>query len=317
MERNKVLISVIIVSYNYPHYLEKCIESIKFFTKDVRYEIIVVDNNSEENNVQIIKTKFPEVKLIENSKNYGFGKANNQGVKKASGKYIALINSDVELIDDTLSNLFKILEKEPKIKCLGIQLINADNSLQKSFFKYPSLLGRFLILTGLNKFLKPNSFLHKLYTNYSKGNNLIKVDGISGAFMFIERDIFDKLGGFDENYFLYHEELDLCHRINQGIHKTYFYLDERAIHRGKHLETPSNEFAFYHRNRSILYFFYKHYSKISLILLITMNLFAFSLKYLLSLLFNQKYARGYLTVIKLNINYFNSMILNSSKRIEK
>ena len=314
MERNKIQVSIIIVSYNSPHYLEQCIDSIKYFTKDVNYEIIVVDNNSKENNVRMIKTRFPNVILIENPENYGFGKANNQGVKQANGKYIALINSDVELIADTLTKLSKIIEEETNIKCIGIQLINDDWSLQKSFFKYPSLLGRFLILTGLNKLLKPNSFLQKLYTDYSNSQQLIKVDAISGAFMFLKREIFEKVGGFDENYFMYHEEIDLFYRINQGIHKTYCYLNEKVIHKGKHLETPLNEFVFYHRNRSILYFFYKHYNRISIILLIIINLFAFSIKYLLSLLFNQKYARSYLNVIKLNIDYFGSLILNSSKK---
>ena len=303
MERNKIQVSIIIISYNSPNYLEKCIKSIIYFTQDVSYEIIVIDNNSKEKNVRMIKAKFPDVILIENKKNYGFGRANNQGVKIAKGKYIALINSDIELIENTLIEMFKIVEKKSEIKCLGIQLLNEDGSIQKSFYKYPSLLGRFLVLTGINKLLKPNSFLQKLYTNYLDGQHLIKVDVISGAFMLLVKDIFKEVGGFDENYFLYHEEIDLCYRINQGVHKTYCYLNEKVIHKGKHLETPLNEFVFYHRNRSILYYFFKNYNKISLVVLFTMNLIIFSIKYLFSLLFKQKYAKIYLKIIKMNFSF--------------
>ncbi|MFN4150143.1 MAG: glycosyltransferase family 2 protein, partial [Candidatus Sericytochromatia bacterium] len=196
-------VSVIIVTFNSEKYILTCIKSILEQTNKLKYEIIVVDNNSEDNTVQILKNNYPNVIVIENKVNYGFAKANNIGIKKSKSKYLFLLNPDTILINNVISILYSFMEKEKNIdvSCCGATIFNDDNTLQESFGKFPSLK-QVLFEFGL-KSIFPNFYNEHFSTGFKNYKfQLREVEHIIGAGMFIRKDLFNKIGYFDEDFFL-------------------------------------------------------------------------------------------------------------------
>ncbi|MFL9650015.1 glycosyltransferase family 2 protein [Exiguobacterium chiriqhucha] len=218
---NKKIVSIIIVNWNGEKILKNCIKSIKKNCKNEMYEIIVVDNNSSDNSVQSIKNNFPDVKIIENKKNEGFAKANNIGFLEAQGEYILLLNSDTLFLDDNISITTNFMNENKHISMLGVKLLNENFSLQKSCFKLPTLLSY--------------SFEYILRYRYSQNHNYDvknEVECISGAYMLIRKSTIDELGLFDEQYYFYQEDTDLCKKFKTN-NKIIFYIPfSEVIHLG-------------------------------------------------------------------------------------
>lgn len=222
-------LSIIIVSYNTKDLLKQCVDSIFIETKDTSYEIIVVDNGSSDGSLEIIKsyqvrgTNCQGIKVIANKENVGFGAANNQGAKIAKGEYVLLLNSDCKLVDGTIDKLLlKALASLKNDKIVGCLLLNADNSLQPSAGFFPTLDRVFAQMF----FIDDLPFVKNLIKPYQQNDlnfykrsiddrKIIAVEWITGAFMLMKRGIFEKVNGFDENIFMYGEEVDLCYRLNK------------------------------------------------------------------------------------------------------
>lgn len=300
--KSQINISIILVSYNSSDTIISCIDSIYHYTKKVSYEIILVDNNSSDNTVDLVRNQFPSIPIICNSLNLGYGAGMNIGVKHSKGEYVLILNNDVKITGNTLENLYSLTQKKSDLDCIGIQLKNPDGSPQKSIFNFPSLMGRILILTGLNKYIN-NSLIRRIKKNTkNEKSNCYSVPAICGAFMFINRQAFNLVGGFDEDYFLYHEELDLCYRLREKGYSICFYGEESIIHFGKRIEKPANHISFLNRNRSLLLFYEKHRSLSSLMLLNLINISFFGLKYLISIVINRSSERQiYIEVLKMNL----------------
>ncbi len=145
-----MMLSIIIVSWNVRDLLQKCLESIFKYTQNIDFEVIVVDNASKDGSVMMVEEKFPKVELIANQKNLGFAKANNQGIDKAQGKYILVLNGDTELIDSSLEKLVDLMEENKEWPILGCKLLNSDKSLQESVRRFPKFFDQFLILLKLH-----------------------------------------------------------------------------------------------------------------------------------------------------------------------
>ncbi len=260
-----VELSVIIVSYNTWKLLKSCLTSlfqaVKFASCSA--EIIVVDNASKDQSAEMIKKNFPQVILIQNAKNLGFGKACNQGIKKAKGKYILFLNSDTELFLDTLKKALICFKQENKIGILGIKLLNQDKTLQPSagFFPTP-----FRILNWMF-FLDDIPFLSRWFKPYHVNSVSFyqkkhEVDWVSGAFFLSQRDIILKAGLFDEKIFMYVEDVDLCYRIKKSGWRVIYSPEACLIHKkgGSLIEKDTSlieEFA------GIEYLYQKYYGLFS------------------------------------------------------
>lgn len=223
-------LSIIIVNWNTKDLLSQCIESIKIHTKRTSFEIIVVDNFSSDGSPEMVEESFPGVSLIKNQQNRGFGKANNQGLAKARGKYILFLNSDIVVEEKCLDEIFDFMEQNPDVGASSCKLTFPDGSLQHSCRKFPRFKTFFLMLLGMRYFF-PNmkTFREYLMLDWDH-SDLKEVDQIMGSFMFMRKDVLDQVGSFDERYWMYFEEVDLCLRIKKAGWKIVHYPYVSAVH---------------------------------------------------------------------------------------
>ena len=223
-------LSIVIVNWNTKALLSQCIESIKIHAKRIHFEIIVVDNFSSDGSPEMVEKNFPGVILIKNKKNKGFGQANNQGLAKARGKYILFLNSDVVVNEKCLDEMFDFMERNPDIAASSCKLTFPDGSLQHSCRKFPSFKTFSLMLLGL-RYLFPHMKIFRDYLMLDWDHSDIKeVDQIMGSFMFIRKDVLNEIGSFDERYWMYFEEVDLCLRIKNSGWKIVHYPNVSAVH---------------------------------------------------------------------------------------
>jgi len=213
-------LSIIIVTWNTAKITQKCVQTINKFLNNP--EIIVVDNGSVDDTVKILSQE-KNVKIIKNNDNLGFSKANNIGFKQASNDYILFMNSDIELIDDSINNLFKYFKDKDNIGIIGPKFLNPDLTVQASVFPKQSALNAFKEFYLNQK----NS-----YSKYiPKSNDPVKVWAISGGCILTRKSFFKKIGGWNEKYFFYFEDLDLCRKINKLGKDVIYYPKCKIIHR--------------------------------------------------------------------------------------
>lgn len=241
------MVSIIIVSYNTKKLLELCLSSI-YSSLTIPFEIIVVDNASLDDSVSAVKKKFKKVILIENKLNLGFAKGCNIGAKLAKGDYLLFLNSDTEIRENSVENMVKTLENK-EIAIVGGQLFNKNKSNQYSYGPFFSLWTLLPYLLFGEKVLGGND-----------SRNKKKVDWVSGGFMMIKTTIFRRLEGFDENFFMYIEDMELCFRASKLGYDTYFIPSAAAQHVGQ--GSSSRTFAVVYIYKGVDYFFRKHKSSI-------------------------------------------------------
>ncbi len=227
-------LSVIIVNFNVKHLLENCIRSVLISSRNINIEIVIVDNNSFDGSSEYIRSKFGEcenIHLIESRTNLGFAKANNLGLKDASGKYILILNPDTILKEDTINKCIEFFEHEKKIGALTCKLILPNGKLDLACRRsYPSSSVAFYRMVGLSKIFPKSKIFGKYNLTYLDENSTYEVDAICGAFMFMRKDLFESLNGFDEDYFMYGEDLDLCYRIKNAGFKIFYFSGTSIIH---------------------------------------------------------------------------------------
>ena len=248
-------ISIIIINYNSSGYTINCINSIYKFTKNLSFEIIVIDNKSKTDDLISLENhlKIVNFKLIKSDVNLGFGGGNNLGYKQAKGKHLAFVNNDAELTKNSLIQLLKHSQAHPKIGCLGLKQVNAEGKT----FKYS-----YRQFIDLNYHLfdqkKPVKYYSKLYK--SNLSEPFKVDLVSGAFMFFKTEAYEKAGGFDPKIFLFYEEMDICFRLKKQGYSTQFFPNSSFIHyMGKSSSNVALKREF---TVSYLYVIKKNYSRL-------------------------------------------------------
>ena len=224
-------LSIIIVNYNVKEFLQTLLHSIEKASSNITKEVIVVDNASDDASVEFIKNKFQSVNLIENKSNLGFGKANNQALEIARGEFILLINPDAVVSEDTFDKMISFFRENPDAGLAGCKILNADGSLQLACRRsFPGPWTSFTKVTGLSN-LFPNSKLFARYNlTYLDENDTYEVDAISGSFMMMRKQVYKKVGGFDERFFMYGEDLDICYRVQQAGYKVYYVHSTQIIH---------------------------------------------------------------------------------------
>jgi len=224
-------LSIIIVNYNVKEFIQNLLESIKSASLNLKTEIIVVDNASDDGSIELIKQKYPYVHLIENHRNEGFSKANNLGLKIAKGKYLLLLNPDTIVKEDTFEKMISFFEATPEAGMAGCKLLNTDGTLQLACRRgFPGPWASFTKVTGLSTLFPKSPLFARYNLTYLDENKTYAVDAISGAFMMIRREVYEKIGGLDETFFMYGEDLDLCYRVNKAGYKVYYVHSTEIIH---------------------------------------------------------------------------------------
>ncbi|MFA5050712.1 MAG: glycosyltransferase family 2 protein [Patescibacteria group bacterium] len=250
-----MVFSIIIVSYNSKNWLEDCLRSILKYLADIKLEIIVIDNNSTDESKRFIREKFPTIKLIENDKNSGFGQANNQAAKIAQGDILFFLNPDTLIQENIFQKIINAFEQDSEIGIVAPQLVLPDNSLQ------PWAYGKEEGIMGIIKNKLKNNLLA-----YQLANLFTDVDWVSGAALAIRRDIFEKINGFDEKFFMYFEDRDLCLRTKKLDYKIAVLPDAKVIHfGGKSSGGDKQRKKLYYQSQD--YFWQKHYGFLRSILM--------------------------------------------------
>ena len=228
METN---VSIIIVNYNTKELLEQCINSIYTHTKDISFEIIIVDNASVDGSQQMIKNNYPHVVLIGSKENLGFGRANNIGVKHASGNYILLLNSDTILIENSIKVLVEYIENEndSSLGVVGCKLLDIHQKPDVSYGHFPTIYQE-LFEFGLSRIFRRFYSRNLSLSIIGNGEQIKEVDYIMGAAMFFKKSIFDSINGFDNDFFLYYEETELCFRLKRKGYRVIWNPNTSIIH---------------------------------------------------------------------------------------
>lgn len=307
---NKTELSIIVVSYNTKQLLKNCILSLRAKIKNISYEIIIVDNCSKDGSPKMIQDEFPNIRLIKNKKNLGFGKANNLAIKIAKGKYVALVNSDTEIIKDKTRAAIKYMEKNPKIGILGPKILLSNGRIQPSATFFKNIFSSFVHYSHLKKFMPSDEMrkiiirnfgkilpktLLKYLTVYEKKGTIKIVDWVSATFVIIRKEVFKSIGYFDENYFMYSEDEDLGLRAKRANWISIYYPEFEVLHR---LEASGkgNPLVMIERQRSSLLYWYKFHPQYKVLIIKFIMLLHFMPKYIFGL--DKKYKKAYKEILK-------------------
>ena len=226
----EIQLSIIIVSWNVCELLKRALASIyASWGAHPGLEVIVVDNASTDDSVTMLRAHFPDVLCIANSDNYGFTRGNNQGLAAARGELLLLLNPDTEIVDDALRALSDYAKHNPTVGMIGPQLRNSDGTLQSSRRRFPTLPVLFLESTWLQP-LAPRGILRRYYIEDRSAEEQQPVDWITGAAMLTRREVVAQVGGMDEGFFMYSEELDWCRRIKAAGWEIHYVPTARVIH---------------------------------------------------------------------------------------
>lgn len=272
---DNVDLTISLVNHNMRNWLRGCLNSVYQSTTGVRFEVIVVDNDSSDDSIKMLKKEFPQVKLIESRKNLGFARANNQAIKQSRGKYILLLNPDTLFQNNLLHKMITFMEDHCEAGALGCKILNPDKTIQPSNDNFPNLFTELFRVIQLKRLIPAARMRAKIGQRWGKmlGSTLggylrlywdteqtREVDWITGAFFLIRRKAIEEIGLLDEKFFMYYEDADLCYRLRERGWKIFYFPFFEIIHYGE----SSGEFnphTFIERHKSMQYFFNKHRGK--------------------------------------------------------
>ncbi len=224
-------LSIVIVNYNVKHFLEQCLHSVFRAVHSLEAEVFVVDNNSVDGSCQMVREKFPWVKLIENKENLGFSKANNQALRLATGRYSLLLNPDTFVQEDTFVKCLSFCDNHPEIGGLGVKMIDGRGEfLPESKRSLPTPAVAFYKIFGLSSLFPRSKVFGKYHLGFLDVNQTHSVQILAGAFMMLRKTVLDKIGLLDESFFMYGEDIDLSYRITQAGYKNYYFPETTIIH---------------------------------------------------------------------------------------
>jgi GT2 family glycosyltransferase len=255
-------LSIIIVSYNVTYFLEQCLQSVVKASTKLDCEIFVVDNDSVDGSVAMVRDKFPEVKLIVNRENVGFSKANNQAIEVSTGRYVLLLNPDTLVEEDTFDKTVRFMDGHPDAGGLGVKMIDGQGRfLPESKRGLPTPSVAFYKIFGLSALFPKSKTFGRYHLGYLSKDETHEVDVLSGAYMMMRKEALDKVGLLDEEFFMYGEDIDLSYRITQGGYKNYYYHGTRIIHyKGESTKKSSVNYVFVFY-RAMVIFARKHFSQ--------------------------------------------------------
>jgi GT2 family glycosyltransferase len=291
-------LSICIVNFNAKGYLRKCLESIYANSSKENFEIIVIDNASSDGSHEMIEQNFKKVRLIKNSENLGFAKANNQALKASNGEYLFVLNNDTIVSNNALDILIKFMDEHPEAGTCGPLILNSDDTMQRQCKRgFPTFWNSFAYYSGLWKLFLENQWWRKNFGGYFLLNKpdeqICEVDCLSGAAMMVKRELLEKVGLMCEDYIMYWDDIDWCYRIKKVGWKIYYVPLAKIIHFGGAGGSQLHAFKnlwYFHRGACLFYRRYlaPHYFFLINLLYYSGVWFAFSLKLLLNLFRKEK-----------------------------
>lgn len=262
-------ISIVIVSWRVKDLLKKCLDSIYRENINLEFEVFVVDNNSGDGTKEMVAGDFPKVQLIANNENLGFARACNQAIRQSTGNYLLLLNPDTEIIDQAIAKTINYMQKYTKIGITGCKVLGRDGKIQPSVRSFPDLSSHLLILLKLHHFFKHSKALEKYYLKNFNYQASQQVDQVMGAFFMIRRNLLEKIGLLDDNFFIWYEEVDFCRRaLNAGFTTSYFCEASVRHQKGQSFIQQTPLFLQLIFNRSMLRYFFKHRPKYEYLILL-------------------------------------------------
>lgn len=249
------------MNYNVQHFLEQCLQSVTKAAQNIEAEIWVVDNNSVDGSVAMIKEKFPNIKLVASKFNLGFSKGNNYAIKKSKGEYILLLNPDTLVEEDTFEKVIHFMDSNPVAGGLGVKMVDGKgNFLPESKRSLPTPSVAFYKIFGLSSLFPKSERFGKYHCGHLDKNKNHEIEILSGAFMLMRKEALDKVGPLDEDFFMYGEDIDLSYRLIKGGYKNYYFAETRIIHyKGESTKKSSVNYVFVFYNAMII-FAKKHFS---------------------------------------------------------
>jgi len=224
-------LSIIIVNYNVKHFLEHCLLSVYRALPNIDAEVFVVDNQSTDGSVEMVREKFPQVLLTANTNNVGFARGNNQAVRQATGEYILYLNPDTIVAEDCFEKCLDFMDANPEVGALGPKLIDGKGIfLPESKRGFPSAWVAFCKISGLSSLFKNSKRFNQYHQGFLPENEINEVNVLVGCFMLCRKKVIDKVGSFDETYFMYGEDIDLSYQINKGGYKNVYFPETTVIH---------------------------------------------------------------------------------------
>lgn len=248
-------LSVVIVNYNVKYFLEQCLHSVAKAASGVACEVFVVDNNSVDGSVPMVREKFPDVKVIENHENVGFSKANNQAIRASVGEYVLLLNPDTIVEDDTFKKVIAFMDEHPDAGGLGVKMVDGNgNFLPESKRALPRPDVAFYKIFGLSRLFPKSKRFGQYHLSYLDENETHEVEILSGAFMLLRKSVLDEVGLLDETYFMYGEDIDLSYRIIKAGFKNYYFPETRIIHyKGESTKKSSVNYVLVFYNAMVIF----------------------------------------------------------------
>ncbi len=255
-------LAVIIVNYNVEHFLEQCLNSVRKALKNVPGEVFVVDNNSIDGSVEMVRKRFPEFRLIDNKQNLGFSKANNQAIRLSDSEYVLLLNPDTVVEEDTFEKVVAFMDEHPDAGGLGVRMLDGKgNFLPESKRGLPTPPVAFYKIFGIARLFPKSKRFGRYHLGYLDEFETHEIEILSGAFMLMRKTALDKVGLLDEAFFMYGEDIDLSYRILKGGYKNYYFPETRIIHyKGESTKKSSVNYVFVFY-RAMVIFAQKHFSQ--------------------------------------------------------
>lgn len=280
-------ITVVIVNYNTGHLLPEVMRCLRAATEKLQLQVIVVDNASSDDSRRVLREMGAAVHVIENSVNVGFGRANNQAMQHARGRYILLLNTDAFIAADTLQKTYGYLEAHPECGLVGARLVGRDGSLQPSCRYFPTPWNQFLVRAGLARFFPGARLVDDMAWDHA---SLRECDWVPGCYYLVRREVIEQVGLFDPRYFLYYEEVDHCRAVKAAGWKVVFYPYTTVVHIGGESAKSHGQISESGRQipalqlESELLYFRKHHGLLGLWTLVALDHLATMMQTLRSLL---------------------------------
>jgi N-acetylglucosaminyl-diphospho-decaprenol L-rhamnosyltransferase len=272
-------VSFLIVSWNVRDLLRRALASVLADAAGIESEIILVDNASRDGTVEMVRAEFPRVHLIGNADNRGFTGANNQALVVARGRYFFLLNPDAELVPGATRALVECMDADQRVGIAGPQLLNPDGTIQSSRRRFPTFVTALLESTRLQQQFPQNRWLNRYYLLDTRDDAAQDVDWVVGAAMIARRQVYEQIGGFDERFFMYSEELDWCYRAKRAGWCVTYFPHARVIHHegGSSEQVAAARDIYFHSSK--IRFFRKHHGALpaGLLRVFLLSMFAFQI----------------------------------------
>ena len=253
-------LSIIIVNYNTKQLTLNCLESVYQSITDYQYEVILLDNASRDDIVDVVRNTYPQVRLIANTVNLGFSKANNQGMHITDGRYVLLLNSDTVVETDTLDIMLRFMDEHPTVGASGCKVVLPDGSLDKACRRgFPTPSATFFYVSKLSKFFPKNPRINAYHREDLDPNEAYPIDCLVGAFMMVRREAIDQVGVLDERFFMYFEDTDWCYRLQEAGWINYYYPKTTILHYKRASSRHKPFRIIYEFHRAMALFYNKHY----------------------------------------------------------